>query len=148
MTYRHRTPRTMMNAASSTTKVMFGIRKLPPAASGCDMACLDRLAEHEHKQGHECEVDEVHRLAQADRGEEDREQAGLRFRLPGDTVDGGATGETVADRGADGTPAEQEAAADERTRGFECLFHVCCGHWPSLSTLHEHYVTGLGRKRQ
>jgi len=24
--------------------------------------------------------------------------------------------------------AKQESAADERARGFDCLFHVCCGH--------------------
>ena len=76
---------------------------------------LDCLAVHKHEQGHECEVDEVHRLAQADRGEEDREQAGLRFRLPGDTVDGGAARETVTDRGADGTAAEIKSKSAGRT---------------------------------
>jgi hypothetical protein len=68
---------------------MFGIRKLrgasAPAANECDTTHSDRLAEHEGEQGHECEVDEVHRLAQADGGEEDGEEPGLRFRLPGDS---------------------------------------------------------------
>ena len=39
-----------------------------------------------------------------------------------------AAGETVADCGTDGTAAEQESAADESARGFDCLFHICCGH--------------------
>src|SRR5215471_2065056 len=96
---------------------------------------LDRLAEHKDEQSHECEVDKVHGLTQADRREEDGEQAALQLRLPGDTFDGGAPRKSVTDRGTDGTAAEQEAAADERACGLDCPFHVCCGHWPSLPTL-------------
>jgi len=55
------------------------------------------LGENEDEQHGEGEVDEVHRLDQADRQEEQRLQPALRLGLAGDTGDQLATGEAVGD---------------------------------------------------
>jgi hypothetical protein len=77
------------------------------------------LAQYEHEQGHEGQVDEVHRLTQTNREEEDRHEATLRLGLTSNTLEGRATGQAVADRRADGAAAEGDAAADERTGSLQ-----------------------------
>src|SRR3954463_3440721 len=96
---------------------------------GCGVPCFRLLGENEDEQHCEGEVDEVHRLDQADRQEEQGLQAALRLRLTGDTGDELATGQTVTDRGADRAAAQGQTATDEaageldRLRGYvDCHF--------------------------
>src|SRR5271165_3916869 len=80
--------------------------------------------EHHHEQ----QVDEVHGLHQADGQEEVLTSLGLDLGLPCDGRDGLRTGKSVADRSADGTPAECQAAADERAGDTDRTFHYACCH--------------------
>src|SRR3954449_5878587 len=84
---------------------------------------LDRglLGEHEDEQHREGEVDEVHRLDQADRQEEQGLEAALRLGLAGDAGDQRATGQTVTDGRTDGTATERQPATDEATGQLDRL---------------------------
>src|SRR6478609_7171995 len=86
-----------------------------------------RSAEDEDEQRHEREVDEEHRLDQADRQEEDGLQTTLRLGLASNTLDVGRTGQTVTDTGADRTTGEGDTAADERTGELDGLISYCHG---------------------
>src|SRR5215468_12369435 len=103
------------NAITSAKNVPLGTRKFD--ASGCCPSMPESLlgGEREDEQRHEGEVDEVHRLDQADRQEEDAEQAALGLGLTGYAGDRRAAGEAVADGRADGAATEGETATDERT---------------------------------
>src|SRR5262245_7619334 len=129
-------PRMIAKAISSAKNVALGTRKLPSAMiiwSG--MARSSPARENEDEQRHEGEVDEVHRLDQADRQEEDREQPALGLRLARHTRDGRAAGETVADRRADRAAAEREATADERAGELDRLLR-CVSHFsPQFSDM-------------
>src|ERR1700730_16998460 len=61
----------------------------------------------------EGEVDEVHRLDQADDREEPRDHASLRLGLARDTTDERVAREAVAESGADGAQPDGEAERDE-----------------------------------
>src|SRR3954447_23254164 len=88
---------------------------------GCGVPCFRLLGENEDEQHREGEVDEVHRLDQADRQEEQGLQAALGLRLTGHARDERATGETVTDRRTDGAAAERETATDEATGQLDRL---------------------------
>src|SRR3954469_22577736 len=92
--------------------------------------CL--LGEDEDEQHCEGEVDEVHRLDQADRQEEQGLQAALRLGLTGDARHQRATGQTVTDGGTDGATAEGEAATDEATGQFDRLGRYLDCHFSPL----------------
>src|SRR3954454_24562030 len=92
--------RMMRNAMSSAMKVALGTRKLPSASTVCGCAIEEELLllrQDENEQHREGEVDEVHRLHQADGEEEQRLQPALRFGLTCHARDQRATGKTVTD---------------------------------------------------
>src|SRR5215510_1560968 len=129
MTHFASTHKTMTKASSSKMKVALGTRKLLSAAVVVwpsrfmvaivivvpSPVCVV-LGEDEDEHRHEGQVDEVHRLDQADGQEEDREQPALCLRLPGHARDRRASGQSVTDRGADRAASECEATSDEGPR--------------------------------
>src|SRR5215467_16145785 len=71
----------------------------------------------------EGEVDEVHRLDEADDEEHDDLQPALRLRLARDAGDRGVAGQAVADRRADGASAQREPGADQGPGDYDCVVH-------------------------
>src|SRR5258708_5737086 len=114
------TARISRKVTSSAKNVASGTRKLPPATTCCAIR-TSALGENEDEQHREGEVDEVHRLDQADRQEEQGLQRALCLGRASHTRDQLATGETVTDRGTDRATAQCQAAADEAAGQLDCL---------------------------
>ena len=91
-------------------------------------SCSEHVDEHDHEQ----QVDEVHRLHEADRQEEVLTGLGLDLGLAGDRGDRLRAGEAVADRSADGAAAEGEAAADQRAGGADAPSMLFAAMFPVL----------------
>src|SRR5690348_1195586 len=99
------------------------VRRL--VVSGCSPRGLRSLAaENEDEQGHECEVDEEHRLDQTHGQEEDGLQAALGLRLTSNALDVGRASKAVTDTGTDGATTEGETATDESTGERDGLVDV------------------------
>src|SRR5580700_9713902 len=107
---------TSRNARSSTTKVALGTRKLVVARS-IGRLTFGALAGGEHEDeehGHD-QVDEVHAFNQGHDEEHRRVEAPLDLGLASNAGDGGATGQTVTNRGSHGAAAQSEPDTDEST---------------------------------
>src|SRR3954464_12706757 len=126
-------------AISSAMNVASGTRKLLDATTWFPMAgdpYFRLLREDEDEQHGEGEVDEVHRLNQADRQEEQGLQAALGLRLPGDAGDELATGQAVTARSADRAAAQGQAATDEAAGELDRLGgYVDCHFSPLFGKL-------------
>src|ERR1019366_8955592 len=77
-----------------------------------DLALLRAVADDEEEAQHQ--VDEIHRLDQADDQEHDHGETPLGLRLAVGALDGGVAGQPVPDGGADGAPAEGETGSNQR----------------------------------
>src|SRR4051794_4618094 len=123
-----------MKATSSAMNVAFGTRKLlsPPLLAARRVALVTDmrglLPQDEDEVGHEAQVDEVHRLDQADRQEQDREQLGPRLGLTGDARNRLGASQAVTDGCADGATTEGEATAHHGSRGLDRGYElgICC----------------------
>src|SRR5215469_17613079 len=104
------------NATISTT--IDRLRSRSPAAN-----LRDSVRHRGDEVEAEGEVDEVHRLDQADDQEHDHLQPALRLRLPRDARDRGVAGQAVADRGTDGASAQRETCTDQRPGDCDCVVH-------------------------
>src|SRR5260370_40232544 len=116
----------MIRKASSSAKSV-PLRSSSPASAGTRVAgtgLLHPLGDRGDEVEAEREVDEVHRLDQADDEEHDRLQATLCLGLAGHAADGGIARQTVTDGGADGAPSEGEAGADQRPGYGDCVVHL------------------------
>src|SRR5438874_5494031 len=99
---------------------------------GCPWRRSSLLARKDEDEQHrEREVDEVHRLDEANGQEEQGLQPALRLGLTGHALDQRATGQAVTDRGADRATAERDTTADETTHQFEAL-SWCVSHFSSI----------------
>src|ERR1700750_2610272 len=125
-------PRIRTKATNSAMKVALGTKKLLDATT-VDECAMTRLpfyflGEDEDEQHGEGQVDEVHRLDQTDRQEEQRPQATFCLGLAGQAGDQRATGETVTDRRANRRSTEGHPATDEGAGELDGL-RVYCSHF-------------------
>src|SRR5438067_13555720 len=98
-----------MKEASSRSQVPLSSMML---AESRNISLVDALRNHEDEDEAQRQVDEIHRLDQANDQEHDVLKLALCLRLAGDPGDGGVAGQAVADGGPHGSPPEGEAEAD------------------------------------